>query len=324
MRWFSKWVMACAAVALCSGAAGAADTAGARAPGAELKPIVIGSIPNQDAGVLYLAQKQGFFADEGLSAKIVMAQSGAALIPSLVSGQFDLSFTGVTSLMQAVAQGLKLQAVAQASASMGTPDRDINDILTLDPTIRSARDLEGKRVAVNGLRNMMELLVRVSVDHSGADSNAVQYVELPFSRDLQAAKSGQIDAWICSEPFCQMNVDNGANRIAIPWRDLAPSSTVAAVYVTTAARVERDRDLIARAQRAINRALAYAQDNQAEVRGMLPAFLDIPADVIDAMALSRYNSTLTGDDLKPITQASVRYGILKAEPENYDSLVFRP
>ena len=48
--------------------------------------------------------------------------------------------------------------------------------------IKSAKDLEGKKVAVNTLKNIGDTAVRESVRKAGGDPAKVKFVELPFDQ----------------------------------------------------------------------------------------------------------------------------------------------
>ncbi|MFF9803137.1 ABC transporter substrate-binding protein, partial [Streptomyces rochei] len=51
--------------------------------------VKVGIIPIVDVAPLYLGQKKGFFDSRGIKLEMVSAQGGAAIIPGVVSGQFQ-------------------------------------------------------------------------------------------------------------------------------------------------------------------------------------------------------------------------------------------
>jgi NitT/TauT family transport system substrate-binding protein len=87
------------------------------ADGAKKTQVTVGVIPIVDVAPLYLGQKQGFFARRGIDLKMVTAQGGAAIIPGVVSGQFQFGFSNTTSLMLAQTKGVPVKSVVNGAAS---------------------------------------------------------------------------------------------------------------------------------------------------------------------------------------------------------------
>src|SRR4051812_17431691 len=61
--------------------------------------VTVGVIPIVDVAPIYLGIKQGFFKDEGLQLKLETAQGGAAIVPGVVSGQYQFGFSNTVSLL---------------------------------------------------------------------------------------------------------------------------------------------------------------------------------------------------------------------------------
>src|SRR4051794_35874111 len=109
--------------------------------------VKVGVIPIVDVAPIYLGLKQGFFAAEGLEVTLETAQGGAAIVPGVVSGQYQFGFSNTTSLLLAESKGLPLKAVSSGVASTGTPGKDFGAVIVkADSPIRTAADLAGKRV----------------------------------------------------------------------------------------------------------------------------------------------------------------------------------
>jgi len=85
--------------------------------------VKLGLIPIVDVAPLYLGQQKGFYSKRGLKLSMSMAQGGAAIVPGVVSGQFQFGFSNVTSLMIAQSNGVPVKAVANGVASTGVPAR---------------------------------------------------------------------------------------------------------------------------------------------------------------------------------------------------------
>ncbi|GHA95074.1 hypothetical protein GCM10010330_56530 [Streptomyces tendae] len=57
--------------------------------------VEVGLIPIVDVAPLYLGQKKGFFEKQGLKLSFSSAQGGAAIVPGVVSGQFEFGLSNI-------------------------------------------------------------------------------------------------------------------------------------------------------------------------------------------------------------------------------------
>jgi NitT/TauT family transport system substrate-binding protein len=293
-----------------------ADATGA-APSSRSEPVTVqvGVIPVVDVAVLYLGQEQGFFEERGITLNFNTGQGGAALVPSVVNGEYQFAFSNVVSIMQARDQGLPLTILAPSAASTGDPEFGINNIVVVDPAIQDAGDLVGKRVAVNTLNNLSEILARVSVEAAGGDPDQVTFTELPFADSVTALSAGEVDAFVCAEPFCSIAADAGARVIANPYDDLAPGEQIAAsVYFTTEQAIAEDPQLFADLQAAIGESQEYASENLDEVRAQLPNYTQLDPALIERMRLPEFKGTLEPEELQSMADAAFQAGAVEKEP----------
>src|SRR5690606_21603782 len=91
----------------------------------ELTPVTVGSLPIVDTAAIHLGVEQGIFAEHGLDVDLQIAQGGAAVVPAVVSGEYQFAFSNVVSLLVASSQGLDLQIVASGNSTSGDPAADI-------------------------------------------------------------------------------------------------------------------------------------------------------------------------------------------------------
>ena len=304
-------------------AASGSPEASGSAP-AEPVTVQVGVIPVTDVAVLYLGQEQGFFEDQGITLNFNTGQGGAALVPSVVSGEYDFAFSNVISVMQAREQGLPLTIIAPSAASTGEVDFGINMLMAIDPAIQDAGDLVGRTIGVNTLNNLSETLARVSVEAAGGDPNGVQLAEMSFPDQVTALASGDIDAFVCAEPFCSMATDAGARVIANPYDDLAPGEQIAAsAYFATEEAIAADPELYERIRAAIEASQEYADENPDEIRAQLPNYTQIDPALIERMGLPEFKPTLEPDELQSLADAALKYGIVDEAPV-LDEVVWTP
>ena len=90
-----------------------------------------------------------------------------------------------------------------------------------DSPIKSAKDLEGKTVAVNTLNNIVHLdgdgLGRQERRHS----SKIKFVEIPFPQMEAALVAGKVDAISVHEPFAAAAARRPEIRVlSNPWGDV--------------------------------------------------------------------------------------------------------
>ncbi len=176
----------------------------------------------------------------------------------MTSGQFQFGFSNTTSLMIAQSNGVPVKAVANGIASTGVEGEDF-EALTVkgDSPVKSAKDLEGRKVAINTLKNINETAVRASVRKAGGDPDEVDFVELAFDQMPAALDSGRVDAAMVVEPALATVKAQGGREIAWPMIDVAPKLTVA-LYFTSTRYAQENPEVVKKFQEATAESLAYA------------------------------------------------------------------
>ena len=71
------------------------------------------------------------------------------------------------------------------------PAADFGGLVVKDPTIKSPKDLVGKKVATNTLKNIVDTTVKTIVNKDGGDPSKVNFVELAFPDMAAALDAGQ-------------------------------------------------------------------------------------------------------------------------------------
>src|SRR6478752_2876172 len=142
--------------------------------------IRLGLIPISEALGAVIADRQGFFKAEGLEVEITKFESGATAVPVLQSGRLDVALSNTVSTLQAIGQGLDAIVLAPGAVVRSAPPDTTTALLALKDSIKSIKDLEGKRVAVNVINSSVWLHVAATLDQRGVDWRKVRFTEIPF------------------------------------------------------------------------------------------------------------------------------------------------
>src|SRR5690625_2847618 len=163
----------------------------------ELTTINVGTLPVVETAVLMLGEEQGFFAERGIELDYTLAQSGSAIVAGIASKQYDVGFSATLSVYAAAQRGLPLVMLTAASASNEEPDKGTNDIIVRpDGSITSILDLEGKRVGVNAVESISDILAKNGMEAEGGDLDSIEFVEIGFGDMIPQLESGNIDAFV--------------------------------------------------------------------------------------------------------------------------------
>ncbi|MGW0872172.1 ABC transporter substrate-binding protein [Streptomyces sp. NPDC002740] len=277
--------------------------------------VKLGLIPIVDVAPVYLGVKQGFYEKHGLKLSITTAQGGAAIVPGVVSGQFQFGFSNMTSLMVAQSNNVPVQAVSNGIASTGLQGKDFGAITVKKSSpLKSAKDLEGKKVAINTLKNINETAVRESVRKAGGDPDRVKFVELAFDQMPAALDSGQIDAAMVVEPALATVKSQGGVEIASPLVDVAPNLTVA-MYFTSTQYAQKNPDLVKKFQEATAESLAYADAHPDEVRQIVTTYTKIPTAVLAQVTLPKWPAEANRSSIEALEKLGEQDKLFKSTPD---------
>ncbi|MCZ4610361.1 ABC transporter substrate-binding protein [Streptomyces sp. Lzd4kr] len=297
----------------CGSSDGDSPDAGASSGG--ITTVKLGLIPIVDVAPLYLGQKKGFFEKQGLKLEFTTAQGGAAIVPGVASGQFQFGFSNVTSLMVAQSNGVPVKAVANGIASTGVRGKDFNGLMVKkDSPVKSAKELEGKKVAINTLKNINETAVRQAVREAGGDPDEVELVEMAFDQMPAALDQGQIDAACVVEPATATIRSQGGREIASPLVDVAPELTVA-VYFTSTQYAQQHPDVVKKFQDATAESLAYAEAHPDEARQIVTTYTKIPASVLEQVVLPKWPAEANRPSIEALMKLGEEDGLFKKTPD---------
>ena len=288
--------------------------------------LVMGVIPVTDIGPVYMAQQNGVFDEHGFSMELQQASSSTEIIQAMQSGQVQVGYGGTTSVFQAVENGLDLVIIAPASATPDDPDNGINDLLvTEDSPLESAKDLEGKKVAINGPGGYTQLLSDLAVKADGGDPSKVEYVQIGIPDQPAALESGAVDSFVAGEPFGTLGrEENGFRTLANPFEYLSDEAVVAGAWYALRSEVEANPDYYAEVADTIAEANEYALDNDEELRENIAEFTKIDPELAARIRLGSYGKLpATVETLGPLADWSYELGYIENEVD-LESLIWTP
>jgi NitT/TauT family transport system substrate-binding protein len=298
------------------------DAGGGTAGSAQVETLKVGVIPIADVAPLYLGMDKGFFEEEGLKLQPQLAEGGAAIVPSVVSGDYQIGFSNTTSLIIAASKNLPIQIISQGVLGGETTEEAWDGVIVPKGSdIKDIRGLEGKTVAVNTLNNVSQVVVNTALKKAGADYTKVKYVEVPFPDMNAALESGRVDAAFQVEPGYSGGLAAGSKNISNAYEEMAPNYTVA-TYFASKQYIAEQRAVVDRFVRAMQKSLDYASSNPDEARAIVGTYTEIPQEVLDKMNLPIWKADLNEQTIQLTIDTAQKYGFIE-EPPSLDDLILR-
>lgn len=273
--------------------------------------IRLGTSPDDGVISVLYAQHMGYFRDAGIEVDVQKLNSGSAVAAAVAGGAIDIGRSSVLPLINGHARGLPFVLVAGSTAHVpGDPDSSM--LVLTDSTIRSARDLSGKTVAVAGLFDLSWLSTKVWIDANGGDSTTVSLIEIPNSAMLEALVAHRVDAITLSEPYMSLDLRSGKARMLGDTVGAISMHVDEAAWFTTTGYVQEHREVVQRFRSIVARAAAYTNTHHAETVDLLAAFTGLDPARIAGLPRSTTALSLNPADIQPMIDAAAKYKVIAA------------
>ncbi|MFI6984084.1 ABC transporter substrate-binding protein [Embleya sp. NPDC050154] len=304
-----KRSIAVAATAAFAFAATACGSNGGGDKGAGPTRIKLGVIPIIDIAPVQLGIEKGFFADQNLEVRTQNSQGGAAIVPGVVSGDFQFGYSNIVSLLIAKSKGVPVRMVSVGARASGD---ELNDgsgqLMANDPNIKTVADLAGKKIAVNTLRGINEVAIRSTLKKNGV-SGGVALVEVPIPNMPAALHSGQVDAAMLGEPFTTVAENQGAHPLPVNYASMGHGLPFAAWFASEP-YAAKNPQVVQRFTTALEQSLRYAQAHPDEARAVLNRYLKLDDGVGAKVTLPGWDPTTNRDEIETLARLAVDTGLI--------------
>jgi len=285
--------------------------------------VRLGVLPFSESLAAIIADKQGFFKEEGIEAEISKFDSGAIAVPVLQSGRMDIVLSNTVSTLQAIEQGLDAIVIAPGAIVRSSPPDTTTALIVRKDSIKSLKDLEGKRIAVNVINSSAWLHMVATLDKHGVDWTKVRFSEVPFPQMNDPLLNGQLDAIGQVEPFRSALMATGKAEI-MSWTyiETAPNSDITQ-YIALTSWVDKNRATAAKFVRALTKGAKFAETNEAITRDINQQFTNLNPALKDKVLLPRLGTAINLKEMNHTMQMMQKYGLLKT-PVDLSKRVFTP
>ena len=193
--------------------------------------VTVGAASVTSDAPIYIADKKGYFRDEGLAVKVENFRSASDMVPHLGTGTLDAGAGSASAgLYNAVARGIKIKIVADKASS--PPGYGATKILVRKDHVDSGRykspvDFKGMKFAMNapGVSNTATL--NAILKAAGLRYADVETVNMPLPDHVVALGNKAVDASASVEPAATIAIKNGFAVLVKADDEILPNHQIA-------------------------------------------------------------------------------------------------
>jgi NitT/TauT family transport system substrate-binding protein len=287
--------------------------------------LKISVMTTTDLAPFHLAVKNGYFREAGFTfdptKDVSVAKSGGDSVAKLTAKEVDIAYSSYTPFFVAKSKGAAdIKLVADASSA---GPNSCMVVAMPNSSVKSIKDMAGKRVAVTATKTISDLLVMSTLKTSGIDWKTIQWVETPFPQVNDALAKGHVDAAFVTEPF----ITSAQKTVgAVPIFDTAVGPTAnmpTAGFGATADFVQRNPKTLAAFQKVMERATIEAKADRGKVEGLLQEYAKIDPDTAKLSTLLSFSSTLDATRIQRVPDLMLEFGVIK-DKIDAASMIARP
>lgn len=256
---------------------------------AQTLPIRVGAGPTTGHVGVYVALEKGFFAKNGLDAKVNVFATGVEEINALVGGTQDVIVLGSTPFLSAVSNGLPLVMIGHAhgDAVRTSYNDDVAIVATQKSGITDIKSLRGKRVATP-LGSGGEAYLMWMLSENGLSTSNLQMMNVKPSEMATALRNNNVDAISIWEPWASAAEVNVPGAVRVSSGGCKGCYDPGSILTTKAFVVEKAE--------ALRRFMVAYAEAQQWVRQNMDAAAEIAAHYVP------------GEDVKTLKMA-IRHGV---------------
>jgi NitT/TauT family transport system substrate-binding protein len=269
----------------------------------------IATLPQDAGSEIFYASDMGFFAKAGIDVKLEIAQNGPAVAAAVAANALDVGFSNALSIEIAYKKGLPFAFIAPAALYSSAAPTSLL-MVKKDSPIRTARDLDGKTIGANGLRNIGQMGPALWIDKNGGDSSSVKFVEIPGDEMAPALDQGRLDAAFLPEP--QASLAKRVARVLAKAYDAIGDGFMIGGYFTTRQWADAHPDLYGKFVSVMRETALWANKNPDKSAAILAKYTKIDLQVVKGATRARFGEILSAQAIQPTIELAARYKLIEA------------
>ncbi len=172
------------------------------------KIVFYGVIDPQISAQQIIADKLGYFKDEGLNITCQYLQSGTEISPLIAGGTAKVSCESIYTCIPLAANGVGVKIIA--------PVADAGDtqcvVASGKSGIKTSADIAGKKIGMSTGAGV-QMAIMSMCDDLGVDYDSLEFVNLAPADQISAMEAGNIDIMACWQPWVNNAVAAGGTLL---------------------------------------------------------------------------------------------------------------
>jgi len=272
-------------------------------------PLRVATDPFDSYAEPYYAADLGLFKKAGLDVEIITLANGGAITTAVASGSADIGISNPAVLANAVAHGVPFTLIG-GGGMYSTKAPTTVMCVAKNSALRAAKDLNGKIIAVTGLKDILYAAAKAWLAQQGASTSSIRFAELTFSEMGPALQRGTVDAAVIAEPALEAALSRGEARIFAKVYDVVAPQFLIGVWFSTRDFVQRRPDLVKKFVETIYESGRWANKNQALSAVILDKYAKLPVETTKNMNRVVYADTLSAKLIQPMLDVAYKNGVL--------------
>ena len=276
------------------------------ARGADPTALQLGTMGADGSAEPFYGADHNFFKDANFNVNITVMNNTAQLASAVAGGALEIGYGSVIPLAQAHLRGLEFRVIAPALI-YNAPALTNVILAGKNSTVKTAADLNGQVVAVNGLRDLTQYEMQAWIDQNGGDVKSVKLIEIPFSEMGVALETGRVAAAISAEPFTTGALTQA--RIIGNASESVGKHYMVTGWFSTTSWLAKNAETAKRLQVVMQKIARWANANHADTQAIILKYTKIAPEVAGKMVRSQYGETKADVAmLQPVLDLAVKYG----------------
>lgn len=265
------------------------------------KEQLVVNVANMNLSVLNVIKEKGWLEEEfaALDATVEWSQhpNGPPINEGIASKRIDLSVLGEGAVIGGAKNKLDTKLISLVSDGLV----GVNYLISQkDSDITSVTDLKGKKVGVGTGTSSHVFLLKI-LDDAGLTQADIEVVNLAIPDAYPAFQTGQLDAWVTSISYANLEIANGANLVATgeEYGLVSPS-----FYVARGEFAKEHPELVEAYLKVINRAVDFAKTDYEDFIATAAKAANVDIKTLKAYETGDYQNAEPSDEILEQLQES--------------------
>ena len=274
----------------------------------DLPTFRIGVVPSENFALALLANEHGFFRAIKANVEISIFPTSGPIAAGVLAGALDIGCSNWGAIANAHGRGLPLSVIAPGGMYTSASPTTMLTVAK-NSTLKSAKEFNGKTIAVSTLRDAQQACVMKWSDVSGGDSQTIKFIEVTPTQMGLAVASGHVDAAAILEPSLSEALRTTVRAIAKPL-DAVCTPQMASAYYGSAPFLDKNAAAVKSFIAAMKLAAQWANANHHATATILAKHSQLTVDEIEQTHRTSYTDALDPSTIQPIVDAMVDYKVL--------------